>query len=154
MKKSLLFLSLLFIILIVSTSTSATGAAPAFTIKLLNPPHPNRPTELAVGESYTFDILVTSDEPFLMAVAMTDAYYPGRGVFWNGSDRVNNNTEALLSLTVTGKASTSELPAVCDWPEPGVCWDEGEAPIAIVAGARFQGGFVISEVFPFSVVVP
>jgi hypothetical protein len=87
-------------------------------------------------------------------MALSNAYYPGRGVFWHGSDRATRDTTAVLHLTVTGKGSTAGLWEVCDWPEPGDCWPEGTAPLAIAAGVRFQGGGVVSQQFPFAVLVP
>jgi hypothetical protein len=155
MKKLLVTISVAAVALLLAfTCADQATAASTVKIKLLNPPHKNKPFELAVGESYTFDILLTSDEPFTVAMAMPDAYYPGRGVFWHGRDGENQNTSALLHLTMTGRNSTADLPAVCDWPEPGDCWPEGVAPVAIAVGARFAGGQVYGEQFPFAVVVP
>ena len=154
MKRLLIVFTLVFALLPMSAPVSSVEAAPAATtIELLNPPRSGL-LELAVDESYTFDILITSDEPFVGAVAMTDSYYPGRGVFWHGTDRVNRSTSAVLHLTITGKESTADLLAVCDWPEPGVCWPAGVAPVSIVAGMRYQGGATISEQFAFAVRAP
>jgi hypothetical protein len=138
-------------VLVAFFASSAT--ADSTTIVLLNPP-PAGLLELDVGESYTFDVAVTSDEPFILAIALPDAYYPGRGVFWHGNDTAHHATSAILHLTMTGKGSTAYLPAVCDWPEPGVCWPEGSAPVSIVAAVRFKRGIVVSERFDFAVVVP
>jgi hypothetical protein len=140
-------------VLLLCASFSPAVAAPIVTFTLLNPPPANRPLELAVGEAYTFTIQVESDEPFLQAMAMTDAYYPGRGVSWHGNDTARRATSALLQLTMTGKKPTAGLPAVCGWPEPEDCWPEGTAPVSIVAGVRYKGGGVASEEFPFAVVV-
>jgi hypothetical protein len=154
MKKVLTAISVMVMaVLLMCVASQATAAPPPVSIKLLNPPKKGL-LELAVGESYTFDIEITSDEPFLLAIAMTDQYYPGRGVFWHGSDRASQATSALLHLTITGKKSTADLAAVCDWPEPGYCWPEGVAPVSIVVGARYEGGLTFSERFPFAVVVP
>jgi hypothetical protein len=146
------FVILLLALILTSVPASAAKAGPVATITLLNPP-PSGLLELAVGESYTFEILITSDEPFILAMAIRDAYYPGRGVFWNGSDRVTKSSSALLQLTVTGKSPTATLPAVSDWPEPGVSWPAGVASVSIVAGVRYKGGTMISEAFPFAVLV-
>jgi hypothetical protein len=97
---------------------SSCHAPPAATIELLNPPRSGQ-LELAVDESYTFDVEITSIERFVVATAMTDQYYPGRGIYWDDSDRATQQTSAVLHLTVTGKEPTADLPAVCDWPEPG-----------------------------------
>jgi hypothetical protein len=153
MKHRWLVLALLAIALVLAVSSAAAEPAPNVTFRLDNPPPANDPLELAVGESHTFYIEVSSDQPFTLAMAMTDAYYPGRGVFWHGVDVVVRDDFALLELTITGKSPTSELAAVCDWPQPGDCWPEGVVPLAIAAGARFAGGATVSEIFPFSVVV-
>ncbi|MBM3150944.1 MAG: hypothetical protein FJZ96_01855 [Chloroflexi bacterium] len=154
MKKSLLALSaLLVVVLLAGTLAAPAKAAPVVAITLLNPV-PGGLLELAVGESYTFDILITSDEPFVLAAAMTNAYYPGRGVFWHGGDHATQSTSAMLHLTVTGKGPTAGLLAVCDWPAPGTCHPAGSAPLAIMAGARFKGGVTVAGTFAFAVRVP
>lgn len=152
--KKLLIVASLLVVLFLLLGISSLQATESVRIKLLNPPPKNKPLELDVGESYTFDILVTSTEPFAVALAMPDAYYPGRGVYWHARDRAAQSTSALLHLTMTGKDSTADLAAVCDWPEPGDCWPEGVAPVSIVVGARFSGGLVYTEAFPFAVKVP
>src|SRR5512146_1663663 len=122
---------ILFTVPLVLIPASAAKPGPATTIELLNPPE-GGVLELAVGESYTFDILVTSDQPFNSAVAKVDMYYPGKGVFWHaGTDIAKKGTTALLHLTVVGKSSTADLAAVCDWPEAGVCWPAGTVPQVI-----------------------
>lgn len=152
MKKCLIALVLaVFVLLPISTASSAPAAN--VTIELLNPP-PDGLLELEVGEAYTFDIQITSDDPFILAIALTDAYYPGRGVSWHGNDIAHHATSATLHLTMKSKNSTAGLAAVCDWPEPGTCWPEGVAPVSIVVGVRYKGGLVIVERFDFAAVVP
>lgn len=151
--KRLLGVSGLVALLVLTVSIPSTADAPPVSVTV-RPPVPSRPLELAVGESITFEIHIEADEPFIVAMAMTDSYYPGRGVFWHGSDRATHATSATLYLTMTGKDSTADLPAVCDWPEPGLCWPEGAAPVTIAVGVRFKGGLATGEQFPFSVEVP
>ena len=143
----------LVVAVLLCTLGSQAAAIPEVSIEFLNPPKKDL-LELGVGESHTFWVEVTSDEPFILAMALTNEYYPGRGIFWHGGDHVSQNTYALLELTMTGKNSTADLWAVCDWPEPGVCWDAGVAPVAIAAGVRFPGGVTIAEQFAFAVEVP
>jgi hypothetical protein len=109
---------------------------------------------LDVGESYTFDIEIANGPAFILAMAMPDAYYPGRAIVWHGNDIAQGENSTLLHLTMTGKGSTAGFDAVCDWPEPGTCWPEGVVPASIVVGVRFKQGVVISERFDFAVVVP
>lgn len=154
MKRLLVMVGILASILaLVGVPAPAVTAAPVVVITLRNPP-PEEGLVLDVGQSYTFDIQVSSEEPFLMAMAQTDAYYPGRGVTWHGNDHATRTDEAMLHLTVTGKGSTADMAAVCDWPFPGDCWPEGVAPLAIAVGARFKKGELVVEWFPFMVRVP
>ena len=153
MKRLLSAIGVMTLLVLLVGVFSEVSAAPTVTITLQNPA-PGGLLELEVGETYTFEIHITSDEPFLVAMAMTDDYYPGRGVIWRGGDRTNHDTTAVLYLTMTGRESTAYLPAVCDWPEPGMCWPEGVAPVSIVAGARFRRGVAISEEFAFAAEVP
>jgi hypothetical protein len=128
------------------TAAEAQTAA----VEILNLP-PGEVLELEVGESYTFDIEVTSSEEFVLAMATTDACYPGRGVFWHGNDAAHRATSATLHLTIKGKNPTGDLPETYDCPEPGAYWPAGVAPISIVAGVRFRGGVVVAERFDFAV---
>jgi len=152
MKRLLLLVGILISsVLLLSPVSPARAGSPV--IVLLNPP-PGDELVLDVGESYTFDVQITSNEPFILAMAMSDAYYPGRGVVWHGHDLAHHTTSATLHLTITGKDSTADLQAVCDWPEPGVCWPVGVAPISLAAGVRYKRGVINYERFNFAVVVP
>jgi hypothetical protein len=143
---------------LVSTVSAARSMPPGFPkgarwrfVKGSGPP-----ATLAVGETQTILIEVKSKQPFQQAIAMTNAYYPGRGVFFSGASRVIDDTYALLELTITGKNPTTDLPGVCDWPLPGAkCTPDGVAPLAIALGLRYQGNEVYGEYYPFTVeVVP
>ncbi|HEX2909044.1 MAG TPA: hypothetical protein VHO69_19380 [Phototrophicaceae bacterium] len=142
MTKRLLIITLILLALgIFSTVVLAApgNTTPNVTITVLNLP-PDGILELGVGESYTFDILVVSDQPFKSAMALPAAYFPGRGIFFHGSDHASQNTTALLHLTVTGKGSTAELP-------------NGANPASINVGVRF-GGLTVGQTFDFGVAVP
>ena len=154
MKKSFGVISIMLLVaLLLSAWLPAASAPPSNTyVKLLNPPKKGV-LELAVGESYTFYIEMASEEPFLSAMAKVDAYYPGRGIHSPAGDQAGRGTTALLEITITGKNSTADMAAVCDWPWDE-CWPDGVAPVAIVAGMRYDGGVVYSEYFPFAVIVP
>jgi hypothetical protein len=99
------------------------------------------PYTMQVGESYTVIVEVTSDTPFIFSGALPTAYYPGRYIVAARGDHSGSGTSATLSVTFTAKGSTSELP-------------DGVAPVAVVAGARFKGGFTASQRFDFFVAVP
>lgn len=126
----------------------AVEAVPAVTFTLLTP----LPSQLAVGETAVIGVHVASSQPFVMAIALSDAYYPGRGVSFDGSSAQPGGTSAELYLTVTGRASTADLAAVENWPGEED-WAAGAAPLAVRAGARFAGGGVASATFLFAVVV-
>jgi hypothetical protein len=144
MKTWLLGLRLFLVMVLLACSHLPVSAA-SVTITVANPPA-NDLLELEVGESYTFEIQVTSDERFVLAIALGDEYYPGRGIFFNGNDTAHQTSTAILHLTVTGKESTADLAPVGNGP-PGV------APAGVVVGVRFAGGQVISQRYDFVVKV-
>ena len=137
------------------TCMASSAMAAGTQIKLIKPP-PGGRLELEVGESRTFDIRITGGTPFVLAIAVPDAYYPGRAIIWNGNDVARHDDSATLQLTMTAKGSTADLAQVYGWPDPEdtECWPEGVAPVSIVAGVRYTNGVVISERFDFYVVVP
>ncbi|MBM2848718.1 MAG: hypothetical protein HW418_1660 [Anaerolineales bacterium] len=149
MKTVLRMIGAVALVVVLASPASPAAAQPVVTFTLLT----ELPTQLAVGQSHTIQVQVTSDEPFLMAMAMPDTYYPGRGIFIHGIDIALHTTEAVLLLEVTGKASTADLPAVQDWPATED-WPAGVAPASVVVGVRFQNGQVVSQRFNFAVAVP
>jgi hypothetical protein len=147
--KRLTSVSTLVLAVLLIGAASSAGAAEAPTFTLLN----DLPATLAIGESYTIDLLVTSQDPFIYAQAMLNQYYPGRGIRVDGPDHAGRGTLAVLHITITGKNSTAELLAVNDWPETED-WPAGVVPLSIVAGCRYPGGEVFSQQFSFAVAVP
>ena len=123
--------------------------APTVTFTLMT----ELPTELAVGETAVIHVRVESSEPFVMAIALGDSYFPGRGVQFDGSTAQPRATSADLYLTVTGRDSTADLPGAQDWPAEED-WPAGVAPLAVRVGARFPGGVIVSTTYLFSVTVP
>ncbi len=111
--------------------------APNVTFNVLTP----LPTTMTVGQTYSFVVEITSDTPFISATALPDMYYPGRYVVARGASRSGAGTSATLTVTWTAKDSTAGLPG-------------GVAPVAVVAGVRFQGGLVVSQRFDYNVSVP
>jgi len=132
----------------VPAPATAAPSAPTVTFTLLTP----LPAELAIGESAVIGVRVESSQPFVMAIALSNAYYPGRGVSFDGSPAHPQDTSADLYLTITGRASTADLAAVQDWPADED-WPAGVAPVAVGVGARFTGGGVVGTQFPFAVAV-
>ena len=144
-----LFLAGLFLTGAPATAAPPGAEPPAVTFTLLTP----LPTELAVGESATIGVRVESSEPFVMAIALSNAYYPGRAVLFDGSPAQPAATLADLYLTVTARGSTAGLAAVQNWPADED-WPAGVAPVAVAVGARFAGGGVVGTQFPFAITVP
>jgi hypothetical protein len=109
------------------------------TITLLNPP-PNGVVTLRVGQSYTFDIAVNSDTPYVQAHAAMAPTYPGRGFFAQGGDILSRGTSGVLHLTITGKNPTTGMPG-------------GIAPLELDAAVRYGGQAIVVERFFVNVIV-
>jgi hypothetical protein len=95
---------------------------------------------LGVGESYTFEVQVESNQPFVHAQLGLGQYFPGRSVFADGAQIAHQGTSATLRLTVTGKGTTDRFPG-------------GVAPVTLVVGVRYRGGLVVAEYYEISIVV-
>lgn len=149
MKRFRTSLITMLLLILVACFFAPAAASPGVTIQLLS----ELPTHLEVGESVTIDIRVTSDEPYIFAMSIIDAYYPGRGVYSAGVDHVPWAPEVVLHQTITGKKSTADLQAVTDWPATED-WPAGVAPLSLVVGVRKAGGVVVSEQFTWAVAVP
>jgi hypothetical protein len=139
------------IALLTGMASSATASSTLIELQK----DPGQLLVLDIGESYTFEIAIESDEPFILAMAMPDVYYPGRAIEFRGNDIAHQESSALLQLTMTGKGSTADLEQVCGWPEPETkCWPEGTVPVSIVVGVRYKANEVVMERFDFAVRVP
>ena len=134
--KHLFFLAVMAVFL-----TVAAGPAPVqpdVQIKVVT----DLPATMNVGESYTMEVLVTSNITFINAIAMPSAFFPGRYVVsQGGGDLAHAGTSAPLYITFTAKDSTAELP-------------DGVAPVAVSVGVRYPGGIVVSERFDRYIAVP
>ncbi len=133
--KQLTFLVVLAMLLTVAAAP-APPTQPNVQIQVVN----GLPAIMNVGESFTVEILVTSDTTFISAAAMPSAYYPGRYVVAQGVNIVQSGTTATLYVTFTAKDSTANLP-------------NGVAPVSVVAGVRYPQGITISERFDYTVAV-
>ena len=133
---ALAFLAVVFVLATVAAAP-APPPAPNVTFAVLTP----LPETMIVGQTYEFVVQITSDTPFISAAALPDMYYPGRFVVAHGASRSGAGTSATLTITWTAKGSTAGLPG-------------GVAPVAVVAGVRFQGGVVVAQRFDTNVSVP
>jgi len=67
--------------------------------------------------------------------------FPGRGVVAvQGGSHAGRGTTATLEITFEAKGSTVDF--------------RGPAPVSVVAGVRYQGGYITSQRFDFNVTVP
>lgn len=101
------------------------------------------PDTMQLGETATVIVDVSSDTPFLFAQALPAEYYPGRGVTAAVGDRVNGGQTARLEVTFTAKNPTNDFANA-----------SGSAPVWVVAGVRFPGGYIATQRFDFDVTVP
>lgn len=135
MKRFLSFLAMAFV-----TVAFLTAAAPVpnTTFTLVQ----ELPTTMNVGEVYNVIVRVNSDQEFTSATALPSFQYPGKGVVAvQGGDRVGRGMSALLTLTFKAKSPTDRM-------------DGGVAPVHVVVGVRYGGGYVDVRDFVFYVKVP
>ena len=128
----------LFILMALITGM-LTAAAPLPTFILVK----GLPTTMNVGETYTVIVQVDSDQQaFISAQALPSFQFPGKGVVAvQGGDRSGAGTSATLEVTFQAKSSTSKMP-------------EGFAPVFVVVGVRYGGGYVAVQEYEFDVTVP
>jgi hypothetical protein len=117
-----------------------TGAAPTpqTTFTLVR----GLPSTMSIGETRTVIVHVDSDQPFLSATALPSFQFPGKGVVAvQGGDRAGRGTSATLEVTFQAKSSTAAMPG-------------GAAPVHVVVGVRYGGGYVAVQDYLFNVTVP
>ena len=138
MKKIFSYLSLTFLLVLTTGLLTAAAPVPNVTFDLVQ----GLPLTMNVGETSTVIVKVTSDTPFLFAQALPSMFYPGRGVVAAAGDHVGAGTTALLEVPFTAKNSTD---AFANAP--------GYAPVSVVVGVRYPGGYVVSQRYDFVVTV-
>ena len=135
MKKLLSALALSILIVSLLTAASPT---PETTFTLLQ----GLPETMNVGDSYTVIVQVESDQEFISAQALPSFYYPGKGVVAvQGGDRTGRGTSATLEVTFQAKSPTARM-------------QDGVAPVHVVVGVRYPGGYVAVQDYLFYVRVP
>ena len=124
-------------ILIVSLLTAASPI-PNTTFTRLQ----GLPETMNVGETYSVIVQVDSDQPFLFAQALPSFQYVGKGVVAvQGGDHAGRGTSATLEVTFRAKGPTTQMP-------------NGVAPVYVVVGVRYPGGYVATQEYLFYVSVP
>ena len=137
-KKFFSLLGLVALMVLMTGVLSAAAPMPVPTFTLVQ----GLPSTMSVGDTYTVIVQVNSDQQFLSASALPDTYYPGRGVVaLQGGDRAGRNTSATLAVTFVAKGATSKM-------------TDGVAPVSVVVGVRYAGGYVAVEQYDFLVQVP
>lgn len=129
----------IFLVFVLAFVTIAAAPIP--------PPEPNvtftlitpLPDTMVIGQSYTFEVMITSDIPFKSVTARGD--YSSRCVVSHGGARSGEGTSAYLTVRWTPKESTAELPG-------------GVAPVAVDVNVRFHGGVEVSQRYEYNVIVP
>lgn len=130
------FYTLCLTVLMVSLLTGAsTPPQPGFDLVQ------GLPLTMSVGEIQTVIVNVTSEQEFISVQALPSFEFPGKGVIAvQGGDRAGRGTSATLELTFQAKSSTDGFP-------------NGVAPVHVVIGVRYRGGFVAVQEYVFDVAV-
>ena len=115
-----------------------TAATPTTTFTLRQ----KLPATMKIGEEYTVVVEVNSDQEFISATALPSFQYPGKGVVAiQGGDRAGRGNSAMMKVTFQAKSSTANMAG-------------GFAPVFVVVGVRYGGGYVATQQYTFDVRVP
>lgn len=137
-KRILSLIGLTVLMVLLTGALSAAAPTPATTITLVQ----GLPPVMNVGETYTVIVEADSDQQFLFAQALPSFQFVGKGVVAvQGGDHAGRGTHATLQVTFLAKSSTAGFP-------------EGVAPVSVVVGVRYSGGFVAVQRYDFMVRVP
>jgi len=138
-KRIISMIGLLVLMVLMTGVLTAAAPVPEPTIRLVK----RLPSTMIVGETSTVVVQVDSDQPFISATALPSFQFPGKGVVAvQGGDRAGSGTSATLKVTFKAKSPTTEFP------------EGGVAPVHVVVGVRYGGGYVVVEDFVFNVTVP
>src|SRR5215216_3057985 len=133
MKRLFSLFSLTMLLILMTGILTAAAPLPTTTFTLIQ----GLPSTMNVGDTYTVIVQVDSDQEFLIAQALPSFQFVGKGVVAvRGGDHSGRGTSATLEVTFRAKSSTAQFP-------------EGFAPVYVVVGARYSGGYVASERFLF-----
>jgi hypothetical protein len=132
------FFSILVISILTVSLLTAAVPVPNTTFTLVQ----GLPATMNIGESYTVIVQVDSDQQFVSAQAMPSFQYAGKGVVAvQGGSRVGSGTSATLAVTFKAKSPTARMAG-------------GVAPVYVVVGVRYGGGYVAVQEYVFNVTVP
>lgn len=137
-KRTFSFLGLVALMVLLTGVVTAAAPAPAPTFTLVQ----GLPAVMNVGDTYAVIVHVDSNQPFASVQALPDTYYPGRGVVaLQGGDRVGPGNSADLQIMFKAKGPTAKMV-------------NGVAPVSVVVGVRYGGGYVAVQQYDFTVQVP
>jgi len=137
-KRVVSMVGLFILMALITGMLTAAAPMPNTTFKLVQ----GLPSTMQVGETYTVIVQVESDQPFISAMALPSFQFPGKGVVAvQGGDLSGAGTSATLELTFKAKSSTERMPG-------------GVAPVFVVVGVRYAGGYVAVQDYEFDVTVP
>ena len=132
------FLSVLVLSILMVSLLTAAAPVPVTTFTLVQ----GLPPVMNVGDVYTVVVQVTSDQQFVSASALPSFQYAGKGVVAvQGGDRQGSGTSATLQITFKAKSATARM-------------TDGVAPVYVVVGVRYGGGYVATQEYLFPVRVP
>ena len=132
------FFSTLAVSILIMSLLTAAVPVPNTTFTLVQ----GLPATMNIGETYTVIVRMTSDQQFISAQALPSFQYAGKGVVAvQGGSRAGSGTSATLSVTFKAKSSTARMPG-------------GVAPVYVVVGVRYGGGYVAVQQYVFNVTVP
>ncbi len=145
------FFCVLCLTIVIASFLTAASPLPNTAIELVGPKEllvlndPEAPTPtltMNVGESLTVTVQVDSNQEFNSVQVMPSFQFPGKGVVAvQGGDRTGSGTSATLEITFKAKSSTTTFP-------------DGVAPVHVVVGVRYGGGYVAVQEYLFNVAVP
>lgn len=139
MKRIFPKITLVLVIVLASSLITAAAPLPVTTFTLVQ----GLPSTMNVGETYTVVVQVESDQQFSSIQAMPSFMFPGKGVIAvQGGDHEGSGTSATLEVTFKAKSSTANFPG------------GGVAPVHVVLGVRYGGGYVAVQDYLFNVTVP
>ena len=138
-KRIFSIIGLVALMVLLTGALTAAAPVPLPTITLVGD---GLPAVMNVGDTATIVVQVESEQPFLSASALPDTYYPGRGVVAvQGGDHAGQGNSATLSVTFKAKGPITKAA-------------DGIAPVSVVVGVRYSGGYVAVQRYDFSVLVP
>jgi hypothetical protein len=132
------FFSLLVASILIMGLFTAAAPLPNTTFVLVQ----GLPATMKVGETHTVIVQVNSDQQFIAARALPSFQYAGKGaVAVQGGSRAGRGTSATLPITFKAKSSTAPMPG-------------GVAPVHVVVGVRYGGGYINVQRYVFYVRIP